>query len=240
MNPKSKVAAAALAVVFLSVSVAQAADPQALCENAKLKAAGKRELCLAKEAGKAQLGKSTDLAKCETKFTDALSKADTKAADEGTSCRYIDNGDDTVSDLDTGLMWQKTDDLGGLTDKDNAYSWSASFDEPDGTAFTDFLYGLNGGTAFSGAGPTTGCYAGHCDWRMPLIEEWTTIVDCSFGNPCIDQSVFGATNASFSYWSATTGATDPFFAWVVSFSSGFVSYDFKTDGRHVRAVRGGL
>ena len=37
--------------------------------------------------------------------------------------------------------------------------------------------------------------------------------------PCIDQTVFGPTVASF-YWSATTVATDPGLAWYVLFNSG--------------------
>jgi hypothetical protein len=150
--------------------------------------------------------------------------------------RYEDTGLGTVIDHQTGLEWQKTDDSGGLTDKDNTYTWSTGTNDPDGAAFTEFLYGLNGGTASSGSGPTTGCYAGHCDWRMPLVEQLTTIVDCSFGIPCIDQSVFGATNVSV-YWSSTTHATFPDGAWVVALDNGSVFSVSKTGNRYVRAVR---
>jgi hypothetical protein len=157
--------------------------------------------------------------------------------------RYVDNGDGTVSDLQTGLMWQQTDDAGGLTDKDNLYIWSTGTNEMDGTAFTVFLSGLNGGDAASGAGPTTGCYAGHCDWRLPLIEELTTIVDltapgCGGGSPCIDQAVFGPTQAGF-YWSASTLAGGPGDAWVVSFAVGFPDGNSKSGEVYVRAVRTG-
>ncbi len=233
----------ALALAFVLVSVAHArvrcADPQAECENAKLKAAGKREFCVAKEAGKAQLGKPTDVAGCEIEFSDALKKADDKAGKKGTSCRYVDNGDGTVSDLDTRLMWQKSDDAGGLTDKDNTYAWTLGDDEPDGAAFSEFLGGLNNCESADGDA-VSGGYGGHCDWRMPQIDELGTIVDCSFGNPCIDQSVFGPTAASSFYWSSATFATSPGDAWVVFFNVGFVSTDGKTFDRHVRAVRGGL
>jgi len=156
--------------------------------------------------------------------------------------RYEDTGLGTVIDHETGLEWQKTDDVGGLTDKDNSYTWTG--DGPgataaNGTAFVTFLEGLNGGTASSGSGPTTAGYAGHNDWRIPRIEELKTIVDCSFGNPCIDQSVFGATNASSVYWSSTTFATGPNVAWVVNFLSGFVGGTDKASDFQVRAVRGG-
>jgi len=162
--------------------------------------------------------------------------------------RYEDTGLGSVTDHQTGLEWQKTDDAGGLTDKDNSYTWTgdgAGGTAPNGTAFTVFLSGLNapdGPGSGSGSGPTdTGCYAERCDWRMPVIEELTTIVDCSFGNPCIDQSVFGATNALSGYWSASTDNGNPVNAWLLDFDGGNPA---NIDKNHlfipqVRAVRGG-
>ena len=157
--------------------------------------------------------------------------------------RYTDHADGTVTDNQTGLMWQQTDDAGGLTDKDNTYAWSTGSNAADGTAFTEFLSGLNvldGPGASSSAGPTdTGCYAGHCGWRIPLIEELTIILDCSFGNPCIDQSVFGATNALPRYWSASTDFNSSDRALVVDFANGDRIFWDKGDNLRVRAVRGG-
>ncbi len=239
------VTAAALGLVLASSSPVQAADPKAACENAKLKAAGKHELCLGKQAGKAQLGKPTDVPKCETRFSTALTKADTKAAANGTACRYIDNGDGTVSDLDTGLMWQQSDDNDGLTDKDNTYAWSAvsPLEAPNGTAFTEFLGGLN--NCESGDGATViGGYGGHCDWRIPQINELKTILLEPFPcgtNPCIDQSVFGPTNASSWYWSSSTDSSfGPGNARFISFDVGTALPGSKNNTRvQVRAVRGG-
>ena len=71
-----------------------------------------------------------------------------------------------------------------------------------------------------------------------MIEELTTIVDCSFGDPCIDQSVFGATNASSIYWSASTDLF-PGCAWLVGFGGGNTGFDIKDGNFQVRAVRGG-
>jgi len=83
------------------------------------------------------------------------------------ACRYGDNGDGTVTDYDTGLQWeQKTDDA-SVHDKDNTYAWSdggGGFTQPDGAAFKVFLGTLNNGTSSEGSA-TSGCFAGHCDWR---------------------------------------------------------------------------
>ena len=51
----------------------------------------------------------------------------------GATLRYVDNGDGAITDLNTGLIWEKKDDnnSGGLHDKDNTYRWSG-----DGTQET--------------------------------------------------------------------------------------------------------
>ena len=91
---------------------------------------------------------------------------------------------------------------------------------PNGTVFTSFLGTLNNGTSIDGTA-TSGCFAGHCDWRLPAIGELAGIVDLTQGRgasgsgPCIDQAVFGPTVAGF-YWSATTFAAVPAGAWVVT------------------------
>jgi hypothetical protein len=102
-----------------------------------LKAQGKLQLCLKKNSAKVLGGKPDASATCQTKFSGALMKA-------GTACRYLDNGDGTLSDLNTGLQWEKKDNLDGIVndadphDADNTYTWSASAG-PDGTVYTDFL-----------------------------------------------------------------------------------------------------
>ena len=82
----------------------------------------------------------------------------------------------------------------------------------------------------------------HSDGLLtPVIDELATIVDCSFDNPCIDQSVFGATAASSFYWSSSTqvggSATG---AWsYVFFLGGPLNLFAKDNVIQVRAVRGG-
>ena len=162
----------------------------------------------------------------------------------------MDNGDGTVTDYVTGLMWEQKDDSGGIHDKDDTYNWNSSGSPypPDGTAFTVFLDTLNGGATGvgdcdSGDGLTeSGGFAGHCDWRLPTVAELRTILlepsPCGT-NPCIDEDVFGPAVSSF-YWSATTTAGFPDFAWGVFFGGGNVFSDGKAGSHYVRAVRGGL
>jgi hypothetical protein len=169
--------------------------------------------------------------------------------------RYEDTGLGSVIDHQTGLEWQKTDDAGGLTDKNNTYTWSSLLNEPDGTAFTVFLATLNevspgscssggptGGCCPNAACENPGCYAGHCDWRLPTVVELQTILLEPFPCdtiPCIDESAFGPTALAVEYWSASTSSNNSDVAWTVFFFDGFTPGKVKDNDSQVRAVRGG-
>jgi uncharacterized protein DUF1566 len=175
--------------------------------------------------------------------------------------QFKDNGDGTVTDNTTGLMWEKKTGIigaanpGDVHDVNNTYTWctgSASVctnpeNLADGTAFTVFLAMLNNGASVDGKAttPITGCFANHCDWRLPSIVELQGILDlsatgCGDGGACIDP-IFGPTQGlppDFGfYWSTTTFITGNSNALGVGFGNGKVGNTAKFNSFFVRAVR---
>ena len=122
---------------------------------------------------------------------------------------WVANGDGTVTDVATGLMWQQQDD-GIIRDHADAIT---------------FCQNLS--------------LAGQADWRLPNIKELTSLVDYRQFNPAIDVAAFPNTpNTSSSfYWSASIRASLSSTAWVVGFFTGNVFSDFVTVLNFVRCVR---
>lgn len=247
------------------------------CETAKLKRAGQYSFCRLKAEAKAvRTGDPVDYSKCDLKFSAKWADAEsggggacpttgdaadiqdqvTRDADwvalKLTGARFVDNGDGTVTDTQTGLQWEKKGNLDDVAnfadphDADNTYTWNTTSggETPDGTAFTDFLYKLNNCT-FDGS-TYAGGFAGHCDWRVPALQELETIIDltapgCGSGSPCIP-SIFSPTPTGFynHYWSISTDAGTPYRADVVVFYDGQRGFSSKANSAYVRAVRGGL
>jgi Protein of unknown function (DUF1566) len=249
---RTSLAVMALCAMLLWAGAALARTNATLnCQQSKLSADGQLELCLAQNSANILAGGTDSSATCQSNFNSALAKVDATAAKSGAACRYVDNGDGTVSDLNTVLMWEKTTgtvggtNTGSVNDVNNLYTWSNGDNLADGTAFTSFLATLNNGASTDGGVSTaiTGCFANHCDWRLPSIVELQGIGDlsatgCGSGSACIDPT-FGPTQSTF-YWSATTGAGIAGGAWGVFFNGGYVGFGTKAYDDYVRAVRSGL
>jgi hypothetical protein len=230
-------------------------NPTLVCQQSKLAVLGGLQPCLALNSANILTGARDNSEVCYQNLTEALALIDTAASRAGTSCRYLDNHDGTVSDLDTGLMWEKKSPAGtgDVHDVDNLYTLSTgattadgSILADDGTAYTMFLAVLNNGSAPYDGGhpsPVTGCFANHCDWRLPTIVELQGIVNTRYF-PAIDP-IFGPTQPNF-YWSITDYQVFPngfshFTKWLAGFNGGgAVTFEIASIAEFVRAVRSGM
>ena len=236
------------AVALLSHAACAGNDPVKHCQVEKMKIARNRVDCLADERLKKVNGKTPDLAKCEAAFDKALASADAAAAKKSIACRFLDNGNGTISDLNTLLMWEKKDDGNDVHDKNSRMPWF--------TAMSGWLSWLNGFGECSAPdcpSPQAG-FAGYTDWRLPTLAELRTIfiggAGCSADGVCVDP-VFNSSctegctvtscscTAEADYWSATSKKDAVQDALLLNFKTGVAGNLTKEGHVFVRAVRGG-
>ena len=145
--------------------------------------------------------------------------------------RFVDNGDETITDTMSGLMWEKKTSIVGsgassmdVRDVDNKFTWEY--------AMHDYVDRLNGRLiAFA----TDVAFARHSDWRIPTMQELQTIVEPS--SPGRINAVFGP-NAPASYWTSSRRLLGPTAVpWYVGFGADIPVYVGQPFNFHVRAVR---
>ena len=124
------------------------------------------------------------------------------------SSRFVDNGDGTITDTASGLMWSQAT----LSKKCVTHAQAETI-----------CSGLD--------------LAGHTDWRLPSVEELFLLADRSRSLPATDTTAFPDTKSDW-YWTSTPHASDSSDAWFVSFSDGSAYYCLRDGhGAFVRAVR---
>lgn|GEM_PF-3041535 len=158
--------------------------------------------------------------------------------------RFVDNGNGTLTDNKTGLMWEKKSPAGtgDVHDVNKGYSWSAAppYTDPTGSLYTSFLQALNNNSTADAAST---CFANYCDWRIPTIAELQSILSVPWPNctarPCID-AAFGPTQTNNMYWASTTqlNNSNVAFAWGVDFFRGQAAINPRQFPGYARAVRG--
>jgi len=146
--------------------------------------------------------------------------------DNTPNSRYTDNGNSTVTDNDTGLMWKQC--VEGLTGGDcttggvTSHLWQAA---------------LALATTVNSAS-----FAGYNDWRVPNLTELESLVARNCSSPSINSSLFPNAPASY-VWSSSPIAYEPFYAWNVGFFGGDTYAENVSErsffSHHVRLVRSG-
>ncbi|WP_040335131.1 Lcl domain-containing protein [Candidatus Magnetobacterium casense] len=133
--------------------------------------------------------------------------------------RFTVNGEQTVTDNLTGLLWAKdagTPTTGNCTG--DKRTWEAA---------------LNYVTCLNDAN-----YLGYSDWRLPNINELQSVTNMGEAYVALWLNSQGFTNVQASrYWSSTTYARSTSYAWVVPMYDGSVDANAKSGDRYVWPVR---
>lgn len=141
--------------------------------------------------------------------------------------RYTDNGDGTVTDNQTGLMWKQC--------SEGVSSTTTVCDTGSAGTYT-WQDALTQARIVNSSG-----FAGHNDWRVPNYHELASLIERSCYSPAINATIFPVTESSF-YWSASPDAYSPLttssgYAWKVSFALGKINTEPKESTYYVRLVR---
>lgn len=133
--------------------------------------------------------------------------------------RFTDNGDGTVSDHETGLIFLKDANRFGQVPWEQALAKARSLSSGSG--------GLHDG---SQAG----------DWRLPNIRELRSLIDYNSVDPILPPNHPFENVQSAIYWSSTSLASGAALAWMTTFGIGPAVFDLKFTANHMWPVRGGL
>ncbi|SEM24258.1 Fibronectin type III domain-containing protein [Syntrophus gentianae] len=133
---------------------------------------------------------------------------------------YTDNGNGTVTDNNTGLIWQKRDD-------GRRYNWYRA----SGTYHKTY-----NPSSYNTCGQLL--LGGYSNWRLPSKIELMTLVDYGISNssPKINTTYFPDTKDD--YLTVTSFAGDIEKSWIVGFGNGGIAPTSKAKESSVRCVRG--
>jgi hypothetical protein len=130
--------------------------------------------------------------------------------------RFIDNGDGTVTDNLTGLMWAKNANIA------NGYKgWSVAI---------SYANSLSLGSE---------CGTPHTDWRLPNVKELQSLMDYGNFSPALPSGHPFSNVQSGVYWSSTTYVAYGTNTWIVELPTGRVNNAIKTHDGYIWPVRGG-
>jgi hypothetical protein len=130
--------------------------------------------------------------------------------------RFTDNGNGTVTDNCTQLIWLK-----------NANCFYVKIWQEAMNAAKQLAAGQCDLKDVSSAG----------DWRLPSIKELQSLIDYSKVSPALPKIHPFLEMRPDLYWSSTEGAYDEIYAWYVSFNNGHVNTSYKSSTYYVWPVR---
>jgi hypothetical protein len=132
--------------------------------------------------------------------------------------RFVDNGNGSISDNLTGLIWLKNANCFGNR------SWTAAMTSAN--ALTSGACGL-----------TDGSVAG--DWRLPNKKELESVINRRQPDPAAWLNTVGFSNVVSNYWSSSSYSYDTTSAWYCILSGGLTTVRNKGSYSSVWMVRGG-
>jgi hypothetical protein len=162
---------------------------------------------LPQDFNQTEVKKFNALGRLRTGQTTTYVEHDDGNTTRGIARSFTNNGDDTVTDNATGLMWQ--DDAAVKTNDQN---------QTDAIIYCENLN-----------------FAGYTDWYLPSVEELVSITDKERTNPTIDPTFTNVVSSR--YWSSTTYVSNTSVAWAVYFYRGDDSTYTNTYEHYVRCVR---
>jgi len=117
---------------------------------------------------------------------------------------FVDNGDGTITDIATGLMWTKTD-------SSNTMNWQQALNYAENLK-----------------------YAGYSDWRLPNTKELQSIVDYTRAPDALDPAyrgaaidpIFDLTETESYFWTSTTHG-DNLFGIYICFGRAFSAWQWN-------------
>ena len=119
------------------------------------------------------------------------------------NARFNDNGDETILDKNTGLVWLKDANVSGLP---------LPFE-----GAKQYLSEMNSGQRRN---------FGYTDWRLPAINEIETLVDKAKFYPALPVAHPFANVQNNFYWSSSTGKDVLDYIWIVDVASGDMTMDY--------------
>jgi hypothetical protein len=140
---------------------------------------------------------------------------------------FKDNGDGTVTDNLTGLIWLKDANCDGTKTWANALIWANGL--YDGCATC-------GGTD-GDCGLSDGSSAG--DWRLPNVNELRSLINPAQAGPALPAGHPFTDVSSSDYWTSSTYQGQAAMAWDVHLGGGHLYGFMKTQTPYVWPVRGG-